>query len=182
VRRPPSKKSVSGRDRQLLVVARLRHHVGESASLHRFDEAFALFQGHRSRDGAEDVLAGFQAFDGVRHVIGSRREQPDRFHGAVLQQFRERVVGLAAAVSFHQPRAPVRAQIAHRLHGAVGMLVKLERCAESAPDDTHPQFTVGRGCRSRHRQAELPAVHALTSTKTSAFQAAAARTSTFGLE
>ena len=132
----------------------LAHHVGEAGLLDGDDELGAFVEGHRGRDGAEDVLAGGEAEQGVADVVRRGGGEEDRLDLRVLEELIERRVSLGATVGLLQGRAAIRAEVAHRLHDAIRMLMKLEGRAEAAADDADADFAGLGGERDLGGQRE----------------------------
>lgn len=134
---------IAGGDGELLVVAGLSHHVGESGALDGVDQLRAFFERHGGGHGGEHVFAGLHALDRVADVVSGGREQAHGFHVFVLEQFVERRVDVRAAIGAGEAIAAVGAQVADRGDNGVGMLMKLERSAEASADDADAQLAVG---------------------------------------
>ena len=73
---------------------RLHHHVVEASFFGEIDDAFAIGDGGRHRDGAGDVFAGFERFDGLLGVVGDRRVDVNGVDVGILEELV--VIGVAA--------------------------------------------------------------------------------------
>ena len=105
--------------------------------LHRAGELRAFLERHRGGDGAEHVLAGGQAEEGVPDVVRRGRGEEDRFDLGVLEHLLERRVSLGTLVNFLQRREAFGSEFGDGFDDTVGMFVELEAEAEAAADDGH---------------------------------------------
>jgi len=136
---------LAGRDRELLPAAGLAHHVGQSGFPHRAGELRAFLERHRGGDGAEHVLAGGQAEQGVTHVVRRGGGEEDRLDLGVFEHRFEGRITLGALVDFLQSGEALGAELCHRLDDAVRVLVELEAEAEAPADDADTDLAGGRG-------------------------------------
>ena len=65
---------------------RFHHHVVEAGFSAQFDDGLAVFLRGRHRDGASDVLAGFESGDGLFGVVRNRRIDVDRINLGVCEK------------------------------------------------------------------------------------------------